>query len=193
MRLTNTSGFDKAELTKLIEYASRGCRDTGVEVHVKNTEGGLRGWCYAQGIPSVANVAKTTDALITLLLPPPGSPRWPKVTWAGLKRIKLKWPNGIPLESWQDAVVWLAAHEFRHVWQADREKRARKRGKTVTGKLEYDCEVFANERLNDYRVDTNRLLVPCVKQPNPFAKAAAKMPSPLTPTEPGEWCRAMRD
>ena len=162
MRVTNTSAYPLEECKRLLVFAARGVRDSAIEVHVK---GGR--WCrgtFYEDIPREANVARTSNALITISIPADGVP---KRTWCQkcLKRIAKLWPEGIPLENWQDWLVYIGAHEFRHVWQAQRRERTGR-----AGKCEYDASKFGLKRLNAWREATGREPVPAVKQPNPFAK-----------------------
>jgi hypothetical protein len=179
MRIVNYTKLPDKALAELLAFASRGVRDDGVELHVKNEPRAPHGWCYAPP-PKVSRVAMTTRALITLHLPStPDSPLWPKRWWTHVKRVERIYPER-PLDGWRDCVVALGAHEFRHVWQYDRRRRWRdrnivawSRGERPTGKKEYDAEQFAIRRLSEYRVATGRTPIVRVKQPNPFARVTA--------------------
>jgi hypothetical protein len=172
MRLKNTSTVPTERLQPLLDFAARGTVTARTSVHAKRDGSGhLHGYCY-WGIPSMANVPPGTVCLITLHLPADLC-RYPRIWYIHVKRLRAKFPAGFPLDSWQDGVVALAAHEFRHKWQADRRKRAIARtGKRPSGKREYDADLFALRRLNDYRVSTGRPAIPEAKQPNPFARRA---------------------
>lgn len=65
--------------------------------------------------------------------------------------------------------MWLAAHEFRHLWQYRRAERAARQGKQTSKKGEYDADKFAIERLSQHRVHTGCSPIVPVKQPNPLA------------------------
>lgn len=161
MRIVNYTDYPDDKLKKLFKFASRGVRDGGVEIHIKGTDRGLRGRCFCY-LPYQANVASTTKHLITFKFPYKPE-AMPQNAWTNVKRIKKLWPNKIPFDSWEDAVLFVAAHEFRHIWQHLREKRIGK-----GGKLEYDATKFAHIRLNQWREETGRIAVPAIKQPNPF-------------------------
>lgn len=163
MRIVNYTDYPDAELKKLFKFASRGIRDGGVELHIKGTNNSLRGRCFPE-LSYYAKVASSTKHLITLKFPYKPE-RMPQSAWTNVKRIKKLWPNKIPFDNWQDAVIYIAAHEFRHIWQHRRKERTG-RG----GKQEYDAEKFAHIRLNQWRESTGREPVPAVKQPNPFSK-----------------------
>lgn len=164
MRVKNTSKLPRDECRRVLRFAARGVRDTGIEVHVKGGEH-LVGVCYF-GIPKMAQTATKSHTLITIRIPN----RLPKTTRQGrdLKGIQKKWPSGIPLETWQDCLVFIAAHEFRHAWQGQRRAR---RGDRTRRKGEYDADKHAHNRLNAWRVATDRFPIPPVQQPNPFRRA----------------------
>lgn len=167
-------------LRELIEFGARGVRDDGVEVHVKRCEIGVRGRAYGY-VPEIANVAATSKRLVVMAFPgTPDSPHWMK-KWDNpyrLKRLAAIFPL-FPFEGWEDSVVYLAAHEFRHVWQDHRRRRAKKAGREVAGKREHDAEKHGLLRLNEWRVVTGRPPIVPVKQPNPFAKAPPPRFDPL--------------
>ena len=159
MRVKNTSSYPSERIKDLLRFAFRGVQDAGVEVHVKGSSRGARGYAYG-GIPSIANVAKDARYLVTVGLPK--DKELPTQTW-GTKSIKKLFPEGIPLENWEDVLVYIGAHEARHIWQVQRKRRTGK-----GGKREYDADKFSYRRLNDWRVATDRDPIPKVKQPNPF-------------------------
>ena len=161
MRIVNYTDYPDSILKSLFKFASRGIRDSGIEIHIKGTNNGLRGRCF-YWLPDYARVASSSKHLITLKLPykPEGMPQ---NAWTNVKRIKKLWPNKIPFDNWQDAVLFIAAHEFRHIWQENRRLKTKK-----GGKQEYDATKFAHIRLNQWREKTGRVPVPAIKQPNPF-------------------------
>lgn len=191
MRIKNTSKIPTEQLKPLFEFAAKGCGHAGVEVHVRNEPHYPHGRCY-WGIPDMANVAKNAKCLITLHLPPLDKPQcWPD-RWGNSYRLKWlakKWPH-FPFETWQDCVIYLTAHEFRHFWQWNRIRRWRKefaiaraiwlrspsgtrrwedvRPKRPTGKREHDASAHGLRMLNKWREHTGRSPIEPVKQPNPF-------------------------
>ncbi len=166
MRVKNTSIFDISELKRLLNFAARGVRDNGVEIHIKNSRAGWHGNAYPE-LPSLAKVASKTEYLITLRMP---KEYIPEITWTPIVGINRLWPQGIPLDSWQDIFLFIAAHEFRHIWQFQRTARTGR-----AGKGEYDCEKFAHSRLNQWRQATDRQPVLPIKQPNPFLDSRASV------------------
>ena len=160
MRVKNTSSYPTDRVKEILRFAFRGVKDAGVEVHVKGSSRGARGYAYG-GIPSIANVAKDARYLVTIGLAKDRD-LFPKQTW-GTKSIEKLFPEGIPLENWEDILVYIGAHEARHIWQYQRRRRTGKRGKG-----EYDADKFSYRRLNDWRAATDRDTTPQVKQPNPF-------------------------
>ena len=172
-------------LYSLLLFAAKGSGHAGVEVHIKAEPLHLHGYCYCD-LPSVANVARTTHCLITLHMPPtPDAKGWPRAWWNshGLKRLAAKWP-AFPFDDWRDAVVYIAAHEFRHFWQRQRKRRAQREGRAVTGKLEHDASSHGLRMVNKYRELTGRLPIVAVKQPNPFASASPAVPWSRTEYDP---------
>lgn len=163
MRVTNTSRYPVGQLKKLLKFAAAGVRDSGIEVHVKKSGNGyVSGCAYSDADRRpILNVSKTSKYLITMKLPEERS--LPKRTWSNVKLIVKKWPDGIPLDGWQDVVVFFAAQEFRYVWQWQRTERTGRGGKGM-----YDSTKFAMNRLNCWRIDTGRQPVEAVKQANPF-------------------------
>ncbi len=169
MRVTNTTPHPIAEVKELLAFAARGVRSAGIEVHVKRSRYSYRGMAY-DGIPHMANVAKATKRLITIGL----GATWDNGSTNPIgKRIRRLWPEGIVLDGWQDGLVYIGAHEFRHAWQKMNHKR---------GKGEYDAEKHAHKMLNRWREHTGRAAVPPIKQPNPFA-GTPQNHRPTTPTQ----------
>lgn len=164
MRVKNASSYPIDELRLLLHFAARGTQSAGVEIHVKNRQRRISGCVFRGGIPPEARVGPRAEHLMILRLPKDPA-NMPRAAWGHTKRLHRLWPHRIPLDFWQDAVVLLAAHEFRHIWQLQRAVRTGRRGK-----LEYDAEKFAYLRLNAWRRHTGREPVPPVKQANPFAR-----------------------
>jgi hypothetical protein len=107
MRLTNTSHYDTDEARELIEFAMRGVNTAHVAVHLKNSSQAYGGMNY-DGIPSVAKTHETARSLITLRIGAPD--KFPAtVQYPGLKTA----PRYV-METWQEALVAVAAHEAHH-------------------------------------------------------------------------------
>jgi len=192
MRVRNTSRLSDEWLRPLLEFAARGVNDAGLMVSVINTTTSFRGWAFGRGSFTkrrwpdegdgpVQVYPASVEYLVRLFIPA----TIPLKAWTNVKRIRKMYPDGLPpFESEADAVVMLAAHEFRHIWQYRNRK---------SGKGEYDAEKFAFRRLNDYREHTGRPRIDPVKQPNPFALRMAASRQPACEPTAGEWGRTLRD
>lgn len=168
MKIKNTSRIATEKIRPLLEFASRRVNDSRVEVHIKHSRSDwFSGMAYANPHGNCfCSVDARTKYLITLKIPPRKNND--NVTelcyWSRLKRLQLIYPDGFPLETWEDQVIKLTAHEFRHIWQFQRSRKTGKRGKG-----EYDAEKHALVILNKWRIYTNRQPIPKQKQRNPFA------------------------
>ena len=178
MRIVNKHiGIPTATLRRLLKFAAKGIDDTGIQVYVTEIRGvgRVNGMAYGQSesIDARRRLGLSCNPtgiryLITLQFPlyPVNYPS-DTVNSYKLKRLDAKWPNGIPFDGWQDAVVHIAAHEFRHIWQF------RKPGNTLFRRnlsaSEYDAEKYSYNKLNKWREATNRVPVEAIKQPNPFS------------------------
>jgi hypothetical protein len=81
-----------------------------------------------------------------------------------------KYPEGLPMDSWQDNFIMLAAHEGRHVWQFLRNKRLRAQGKKRKQTTEVDANNHGVRIFNKWREKTGRSPIEAIKQANPFEK-----------------------
>lgn len=182
MRVYNDSDIPNEMLLPLLEFASKGVNTNLVEVQISSTENSVTsGHCFYGRGPRKYKANPSTISLVILRYPKHSSGLWPDrfINSYILKRINAMYPAGFPFEFGQDTIVYLAAHEFRHVWQYRREinwyERRRTVGPRLAGRLpnrrgEYDAEKFALSVVNKYRIHTGRSpIVPC-KQKNPFAK-----------------------
>lgn len=145
VRITNTSAYPDGDVKWLVRFALGETDADGIEVHVKRSRERRRGWSGAAyvEIPSVARVAPSALWLITMrigdadLFPQP-------VTHYGLNG---HGPNAHErLVDWREALVYVAAHEARHVDQF-----AHSWGK---GRGEVDAERHAIKMLTRYRKET---------------------------------------
>lgn len=175
MRIINRTDFPTPALRPLLDFGARGTRDSGVRVELID-DGTYHGVC-CQGTAVPREHRKTYRCLVQLWLPFSNCLKFPKGFYNGydLKHIHRRWPHGFPFDDFRDAVVYLAAHEFRHVWQYDRLVRARRQRRKVSSKCEHDAELFALRRLNQYRLETGRDIVTEEKQevPEALQRAAA--------------------
>jgi hypothetical protein len=140
-RITNTSTHPTDEVKRLVRFALDECEAFAVEVHVKGTRHAFRGMAY-RGVPGEANALRSTRYLMTVGIGvdakfPQAIDYW-KLAGGG--------PNGgHVLADWREALVYLAAHEGRHLSQFE---HARTWGK---GRGEVDCERHAMRMLRRYR------------------------------------------
>ena len=175
MNIKNKSNHPIHILKPLLKFGRQGIRDSCVEIHIRNSKRGFCGRAYSD--PQAINlkrlhkdvrygmygvsVDKSTRYLITLNLPEKQTSnnfnQYPY--WKKLKRLQLAYPEGFPFDSWDDQVIHIVAHEFRHIWKFQRSKK---------GKGEYDAEMHALKILNRWREVTGRYAVQKAKQPNPF-------------------------
>lgn len=129
MRIKNTSQYPSDEVRKLVRFALKA---SGVPskcvpaVNVKNAKTRVfRGWAYYG-----ANGA----SLITIGI---GAPeRFPFH-----EPVRAGWPIRI-FQTWREALVGVAAHEFHHAWQFMKATRSRS---------ELDCEACASQALKEFR------------------------------------------
>lgn len=161
MIVKNASNYPTDRVRELLQFGAKGVRDAGVEVHVKNAPNWtFSGRAYYE-IPEIANVDARAKYLITIKIG--GPERFPCLAHhLGVWTMR-SYPDGIELEDWEDVLVFVGAHEFRHIWQAQRTERTGK-----GGKREHDADKFAIRRLNAFREETGRDPIERVKQANPF-------------------------
>ncbi len=129
-------------MRRLIKFASAEIDLDRVCVNVKN--GALGGGAY-NGIPEISNAPRAADYLVTLRLGK-GRERWP----LGPINYHFKRPdetgprNRFPFfvcQDWEDWLVKLAAHEFKHIEQF-------RNGASCS---EISCERFAVAKLGEFR------------------------------------------
>ncbi|MDX1417740.1 MAG: hypothetical protein R3293_26300 [Candidatus Promineifilaceae bacterium] len=153
--LKNTSPYPLDRVKLLLSFAFAAVLDYGIEVHVKGSSSSYKGRAY-NGIPQIANVIDGAKYLVTIglarsrsMLPQTVSPR--------TKRQLKRYPQGIRIRDWEDVLVFVGAHEARHIWQF---QARRTQGKQPIS--EVDAEQFAIQRLNDWRILTGDLAIPPV-------------------------------
>ena len=134
--LRNTSRYASQDVARLIGLA----RDfvgvpKGVAVHVRmNHKDALRGMAY-DGIPALARVPSSCRYLVTLRIGPASS--FPVLFHChGLRSVE-----PLRLASWQEALLYGCAHEFRHLHQFEHRLR----------RSEVDAERFARYALLRFR------------------------------------------
>jgi hypothetical protein len=145
MVIRNTSAYPTREVSELVELAVDGVDMERVCVNVKGCRAGYGGNAYL-GVPEISNAPASAEYLVTLRIAPGrrlGLPIGPLNY--NLKRPDQVGPrNRFPffvLDSWQEVLVKLAAHEARHIHQYRHDLQ----------RSEVDCEYFALEALSRYR------------------------------------------
>ena len=136
MILRNKSQYPDSTVRALVKFATRELDMRHVCVNVRNSTGSLAGHAY-RGVPSISNAPPSAEYLVTLRIGDrsrfPVEHRYPGKSGN-------RWPF-IYLEDWREAVVYLAAHEGKHIDQF----------RAGTKRSEIACEHFARYMLNAYR------------------------------------------
>lgn len=134
--MRNQSAYADREVARLIEFAlDLVGAPPGVAVHVRgNRKDALRGMAY-DGIPTLARVPASCRYLVTLRIGP--AARFPALFHChGLRSLQ-----PLHLASWQEALLYGCAHEFRHLRQFEGHLR----------RSELDAERFARYALLRFR------------------------------------------
>ena len=136
MWVRNTSRYPDDEVRRLVQLAAGWLSGPRVCVNVKNLgagRGAFRGRAYG-GVPKISNAPREATHLVTIMLGPPGS--YSQELW----RAGARSPE-VLLDDWRSALVYVAAHEARHVEQFVRK----------APKSEVDCNRFAAALLERWR------------------------------------------
>jgi len=145
----NTSPYPTIQVESLLHFAFTDVLNVGVEVHVKGSSRSYRGRAY-DGIPRIANVDDSARFLVTIGLSRTKSGLPLRVN-PGTKRLQRQYPDGIPIDGWEDVLVYVAAHEARHIWQFQARRQSKKMALS-----EVDADTFAIYQLNEWRRATGR-------------------------------------
>ena len=144
MRLKNTSRYPDDAVRRLVTIALLGIDARRLAVNVKNSRRPYRGRTYAT-VPSISPISAEPDMdrLVTIGI---GAPECFPLDTAIGERGALHGYGGkrspiITMNDWREALVAVAAHEGRHVWQLQHEAPG----------SEVDAERFAAARLDEYR------------------------------------------
>lgn len=190
MLIFNRSEKTDAEVKDLLEFAARGIEDKEVLVEVNTTKQLYPyGTAYniGHGRPDLwpSCVSKRWVErywkggrhsqyrfLIVLYLPRYHARHYgPGRLWRFRQKwMQRKYPDGIPIMEWEDEFIMLAAHEFRHIFQFQRNDRRKKKGKKIIRPSEVDANKYGIKRLNDWRDLTDRPPLEAIKLDNPFTK-----------------------
>lgn len=142
MHITNTSRYSNSEVRYLIGFAlqSVGRKEVGRVREVRVTDKahrvfGGRAW-------------NCGDIIVRV-----GAPeKFPfRRTWKG-------WPN-YEMRDWQEGMVGIAAHEFNHLSQYERQRRSFRR----VSRSEMECEQAAKHAVEEFRGNVDRH-VACMEQ-----------------------------
>ncbi len=140
----NTSPYPTTRVESLLNFAFDEILHAGIEVHVKGSNRSYRGRAY-DGIPRMANVSDSARYLVTIGLSRKKSGLPLRVT-LGTKRLQRKYPDGVPVDDWEDVLIYVAAHEARHIWQFQARRQERKMALS-----EVDADTYAIYQLNEWR------------------------------------------
>ena len=196
MRVRNESRIPDTTLRPLLDFAAKGTNTADLLVHVIDTTTHFRGWAFGRGSFSktkyvgdsrwdgrdVQKYPPSVEYLIRLFIPATDA-RMIGPAFSHVKRIQQLYPNPPQLATAEDAIVFLAAHEFRHIAQYRHRRK---------GKGEHDAEKWAFAMLAKWYVATDRVPVLPVKQPNPFSPRGTAAPTAAADSA-GEWSRRLRD
>jgi hypothetical protein len=146
-RIRNTSPYPDDEVRTLVRSATRGVDMNRVCVNVKGGHG-LSARAY-DGVPSISNAPRSARYLVTIKVG--NGVRFPVGPYNrnGKRPDEVGPRNRFPFFTYADWREWLvsaAAHEARHIHQYRHD----------SPRSEIDCERFAEEALNRYRIDGPR-------------------------------------
>lgn len=145
--LKNTSPYPQSRIELLLSFAFATVLDYGVEIHIKGSSSSYKGRAY-DGIPQIANVVDGAMYLVTIGLARTRS-LLPSHVRPGTKRQRKLYPDGILVRDWEDILIYVGAHEARHIWQF---KTRRKSGEQPIS--EVDADKYAIRRLSEWRIET---------------------------------------
>lgn len=142
MRLKNTTTIPTSVIRDVIRFV-RPPGISGFDVRVSNTKWSVAGRAYTQG----SSFHDSAAPFVVLRVARDG---WPKEATPPHKAGYL----GVPrLENRIEALVFIAAHELRHLWQAKGIKRGRAKGSRMgaRGFSETDADSYAIGMLYSWR------------------------------------------
>jgi len=143
MRLTNTTDIHNDIIREVLRFV----RPPGIsnfDVRVSNTARGIAGTAYTKG-------SSYHDRACPFVVLRIGKTGWP----SGELPPHRPGYRGVPsLANKVEALVFLAAHELRHLWQARGVRRGRAKGSRGSGMSEWDADTYAYEKLAEWRAAT---------------------------------------
>jgi hypothetical protein len=134
--IRNTSKYPPDRVRELVKWAVSPIDMRGVCVNVKGSGSAFGGMAYDY-IPSISNAPKSCERLVTLRVGTPD--RFPLMNHRYPGKSD-RFPT-YDLRTWEEALVFIAAHEACHIEQY-RENKSRS---------ELRCETFALGRLKAWR------------------------------------------
>lgn len=117
MIVRNTSSYPTEEVKKLVAFAAKGFNDSKVCINVKNNSRSYAGRAY-RGIPSVSNAPSSSDYLVVVRIGKPD--KFPCDDYYSHKKYKRLTP--FSMDTWQEALVTVTAHELTHIQQFKRRR-----------------------------------------------------------------------
>ena len=148
----NTSPYPTERVEELLHFSFSDVFGIGIEVHVKGSSRSYRGRAY-DGVPRMANVLEGAGYLVTIGLAK-ARKNLPDQVSPGTRRLKRRYPQGLIIADWEDVLIYVGAHEARHIWQF---QTRRQRGAHPIS--EVDADEFAIQRLNAWRQTTGRPVI----------------------------------
>lgn len=141
MRLKNTTTIPDSIIREVIRFV-RPPGISGFDVRVSNTRVGVAGTAYHEG----CSLHDRACPFVVLRV----GQSWPQEAQGPHKPGYL----GVPrLENRIEALVFIAAHELRHLWQARGSRKRKGMAKGSRGKFsERDADTYAFRMLNEWRI-----------------------------------------
>lgn len=138
MVIRNTSRYPTETVRELVKFATAGVDMRRVCVNVKNRwKAAYAGWAYDH-VPSISNAPPSSEYLVTLGIGP--EEKFPMPEHKRHRGAGTSFPVR-RFDTWQEALVFLAAHEAIHIEQY-RERLPRS---------EVQCDAFADHALRRWR------------------------------------------
>jgi hypothetical protein len=175
----NDTGLPDDSLRAMLRHGARGFRDAGVLVHVLCERD--RSGRYLGRAHDAVSSRRYADRLSLKAGAPfehvievvyPDQKHLARLCRHGVKlRHKhsiARFGPVVPVETVYDYLVYIAAHEFRHIWQFRRRRADRDAGRRGRHCTEVDAEKWGVRALSKYRVACGRSPIPETKGKPPF-------------------------
>jgi hypothetical protein len=151
LMLHNTSRYNSKLVRRIIRHSAHNIEIGDVAINIKNSEYRYSGRAYPQ-IPGVSPWSRTYPRPRYLIVCRIGAPEKFPYQSQGYPRRKIEngcWPTPL-FADWQEALVYLVAHELMHIQQF----------RFMTIRTEKETEAYAMRRLHAWRE-----LIACGKAP----------------------------